>query len=102
MYALNVVPRMIDEQVPVSKNYAIDKGMLWHHCLGHPRQNVTRQLGVDVLEMKCKACEMAKSHRQPFNKQVSHTQEALKRVYSDLVDPFRRKHKEHARVPNTS
>src|SRR5208337_2968310 len=50
--------------------------------------NVTRQLGVDILETKCKACEMAKSHQQLFNKQVSYAQEALKRVYSDLVGPL--------------
>ena len=62
MYTLNAVPRTIDEQLLVSKTDAIDKGMLWHHHLGHPRHNVTRQLGVDILEMKCKACKMAKSH----------------------------------------
>src|SRR5208337_5057311 len=61
MYALNAVPRTIDEQALVSKTDAIDKGMLWHHRLGLPRQNVTRQLGVNVLETKCKACKMAKS-----------------------------------------
>src|SRR5271169_1260201 len=31
---------------------------------------------------------MAKSHRQPFNKQTSRAQQALQRVYSDVVGPF--------------
>src|SRR5208337_3326729 len=88
MYALNAVPRTIDEQVLLSKTDAIDKGMLWHYRLGHPGQNVTRRLGFDILETKCKACEMAKSHRQPFNKQISHAQQALQRVYSDVVRPL--------------
>src|SRR5208337_1345776 len=61
MYALNAVPRTIDEQALVSKTDAIDKGILWHHHLGHLGQNVTRQLGFDILEMTCKACEIAKS-----------------------------------------
>src|SRR5271169_329089 len=31
---------------------------------------------------------MVKSHRQPFNKQTSHAQQALQRIYSDVVRPL--------------
>ncbi len=62
MYALNATPRTIDEHALVTKTKTIDKASLWHYHLGHPGQNVTRRLGFDVLETKCKACEMAKSH----------------------------------------
>src|SRR5208282_1348396 len=81
-------PRIIDEQALMAKTNAIDKDNLWHYRLGHPGQNVTKRLGFKVLEEKCKACEMAKSHRQPFDKQMSRAQEALGRIHSDLVGPL--------------
>ena len=68
LYALDAKPRIIDEQALVAKTNAIDKANLWHYRLGHPGHNIMRRLGIDVLEKKCKACEMAKSHKQPFNK----------------------------------
>src|SRR5208282_6027102 len=88
VYALDAKPRIIDEQALVAKTNAINKDNLWHYHLGHPGQNVTKRLGFKVLEEKCKACEMAKSHRQPFNKQMSRAQEALGRIHSDLGGPL--------------
>jgi len=88
MYALNAKPRTIDERALVAKNNALDKANLWHYRLGHPGRNATLRLGFDVLEAKCKACEMAKSHKQPYNKPASRAQEALHRVYSDLIGPL--------------
>src|SRR5271169_5085511 len=88
MYALKAIPRIIDEQALVNKTEAIDKASLWHYRLAHPGRNIARQLGFDVLGSKCKVCEMAKSHRQPFNKQISRAQEALQRVYSDVLGPL--------------
>ena len=62
MYDLNVTPTIIDKQALVAKTNAIDKTLLWHHRLGHTKYNVTRQLGFDVLILKCKAYKIAKSH----------------------------------------
>ena len=45
-------------------------------------------MGFDVLETKCKTCEIAKSYQQPFNKQTSCAQLALQRIYSDIVRPL--------------
>src|SRR5208337_4054626 len=88
LYALDAKPRIVDEQVLTAKTDAIDKANLWHYRLGHPSHNVTKCLGFKVLEDKCKACKMAKSHRQPFNKQMLRMQEALRRIHSDLIGPL--------------
>ena len=79
---------MFDKQALVNKTESLDKAVLWHYHLGHPGKNVTRLLGINILEKKCKVCELAKSYCQLFNKLASYVQEPLQRVYSNFVGPI--------------
>ena len=68
MYALKAEPIMFDESALIAKTDAIDRATLWYYRLGHPGCSVTKEAGFEMLEGKCQLCELAKSHRQLFNK----------------------------------
>ena len=66
---------------------------LWHKCLGHSSFGYLKKLMPKLfvqltnVEFKCDVCELAKSHRVPFQNSMSKSPAPFMVVHSDVWGP---------------